>query len=241
MKSWSEAMELYLPAAAESWPLLHLPGTITFLQVFNTAPHGAPFHEGCSWLHSFLQKINDALSANCWLPGMEHYFAGERTQWKRGIPTGNLVALQWSMWKMKIKEAAYELEFHFACDFLFGSLPPPASSVILSVCFNVLFPVYLVICFYITGVLDPLWIPWTDSWEKNKEKTKFISLFASHHFKKGSQEKLLSMHTPFTLHPLLMIFASGLIKPLIYHWNKKYESFLSWMTFFFSVNNTIFK
>lgn len=37
----------------------------------------------------------------------------------------------------------------------------------------------------------------------------------SHHFEKGSQEKLFSMHTPLTLHPLLMIFVSVLIKPLI--------------------------
>lgn len=34
--------------------------------------------------------------------------------------------------------------------------PSSPSSVILLVCFNVLFLVYLVMCFYITGVLDPL-------------------------------------------------------------------------------------
>ena len=43
----------------------------------------------------------------------------------------------------------------------------------------------------------------------------FISLFISHDFEKGSQEKLFSMRTPFTLHPLSMIFVSGLIKTWI--------------------------
>lgn len=39
-------------------------------------------------------------------------------------------------------------------------------SLISSLCFNILFPVYLVNCFYISGVWDPLWIPLTDSLEK---------------------------------------------------------------------------
>lgn len=51
--------------------------------------------------------------------------------------------------------------------------------------------------------------------KKKKKKTMFISLFISHDFEKGSQEKLFSMRTPFTLHPLSMIFVSGLIKTWI--------------------------
>lgn len=102
----------------------------------------------------------------------------------------------------------------------------------------VLFPVYLVNCFYISGVWDPLWIPLTDLLEKEQGENYVYFFIHFPSFWERKYEKLFSMHTPITRYPFLIIFVSGLIIPLISQLKWEIGTILGLNAFF--LYNTIF-